>query len=118
MTTDLPNGSSVMATSGPRQASGVRYEPYFDTDLGLKFKVILGSNDNGKAYNLDVQLLAEFSFRHGLTLLDLKGSFRVMTDGISVSTIGRAGNSPVAGYVGMTLNLPPGGPATFNGQFL
>lgn len=117
MTTDLPNGSSVMATSGPRQASGVRYEPYFDTDLGLKFKVILGSNDNGKAYNLDVQLLAEFSFRHGLTLLDLKGSFRVMTDGISVSTIGRAGNSPVAGYVGMTLNLPPGGPATFNGQF-
>ncbi|HRG21712.1 MAG TPA: hypothetical protein PLQ57_11805 [Saprospiraceae bacterium] len=118
MTNDLPSGSTVMAAAGgPRAPSGVRYEPYFDTDLGLKFKVILGSNDNGKAYNLDVQLLAEFSFRHGLTLLDLKGSFRVMTDGISVSTVGRAGNSPVAGYVGMTLNLPPGGPVTFNGQF-
>lgn len=118
MTNDLPSGEAVMAAAGgSRASSGVRYEPYFDTDLGLKFKVILGSNDNGKAYNLDVQLLAEFSFTHGLTLLDLKGSFRVMTDGISVSTIGRQGTSPVAGYVGMTLNMPVGGPVTFNGQF-
>ena len=117
MTTDLPSGSSVLASSGTRAPSGVSYEPHFDTDLGLKFKVILGSNDNGKAYNLDVQLQAEFSFSHGLTLLDLKGSFRVMTDGISVSTIGRQGSSPIAGYVGMTLNSPIGGPTTFNGQF-
>ena len=40
-----------------------------------------------------------------------------MTDGITIATIGREGNSPVAGYLDMELNLPPGAPATFNGQF-
>lgn len=116
MTSTLPAGEDVLRNSGSR--SGVTYEPHFATDLGLKFKVILGSNgDEGRAYNLDVGLQAEFSFTHGLTLLVLEGSFRVMTDGISIATIGREGNSPVAGYLRMELNLPPAESATFNGQF-
>ncbi|MFZ1676269.1 MAG: hypothetical protein WAT91_03295 [Saprospiraceae bacterium] len=118
MTSSLPASTSIAGASSSGRPSGVRYAPNFSNDLGLKFKVILGSNgDEGKAYNLDVGLQAEFSFTHGLTLLAFEGSFRVMTDGISISTIGREGNSPVAGYLGMELNLPPGAPATFNGQF-
>jgi hypothetical protein len=118
-TNALPTGSSVAggAGSGTNAPSGVLYRPDFSNDLGLKFMVILGSNDQGQAYNLDVKLEATFSFHHGLTMLRFEGSFRVMTDGISVRTIGREGNSPVAGYVGMTLNMPPLAPASFNGQF-
>lgn len=109
MTSSLPASTSIAGASSSGRPSGVRYAPNFSNDLGLKFKVILGSNgDEGKAYNLDVGLQAEFSFTHGLTLLAIEGSFRVMTDGISISTIGREGNSPVAGYLGMELNLPPG----------
>lgn len=120
-TNALPTGASVAGTSGSGSGSnppsGVLYRPDFSNDLGLKFMVILGSNDMGQAYNLDVKLEATFSFSHGLTMLRFEGSFRVMTDGISVRTIGREGNSPIAGYVGMTLNMPPLAPTTFNGQF-
>lgn len=118
MTSALPASTSIAGASSGGRPSGVRYAPNFSNDLGLKFKVILGSNgDEGKAYNLDVGLQAEFSFTHGLTLLRFEGSFRVMTDGITIATIGREGNSPVAGYLNMELDLPPGAPATFNGQF-
>lgn len=118
MTSGLPASTAVASGGSTGRPSGVRYRPNFSNDLGLKFKVILGSNgDEGKAYNLDVGLQAEFSFTHGLTLLRFEGSFRVMTDGISIATIGREGNSPVAGYLDMKLNLPPDAPATFNGQF-
>lgn len=116
----LPTGRSVAGASGSGSgaSSGVLYRPDFNTDLGLKFMVILGSNDQGQAYNLDVKLEATFSFAHGLTMIRFEGSFRVMTEGISMETIGREGNaSPIAGYVGMTLNMPPMAPTTFNGQF-
>lgn len=118
MDSPLPSGTAVAAAGAGSRPTGIRYRPDFRNDLGLKFKVILGSNgDEGKAYNLDVGLQAEFSFTHGLTLIRFEGSFRVMTDGISIATIGREGNSPVAGFVGMELNLPPGDAATFHGQF-
>lgn len=113
----LPSGGSIAAASSSSTASGVRYVPDFNNDLGLKFMIILGSNDNGQAYNLDVKLEATFSFAHGLTSLSITGSFRVMTDGISVTTVGREGKSPVAGYVNVSLLLPPGGDATLDGQF-
>lgn len=114
MTSALPSGSEVAAVSAPRRI----YAPDFNTDLGLRFKVILGSNgDEGKAYNLDIGLEATFSFAHGLTRLEITGSFRVMTDGITMATIGREDNSPVAGYVRLTLNMPPMAPATFSGLF-
>jgi len=119
-TGSLPTGASVAGASGAgsSSSSGVLYRPDFRNDLGLKFMVILGSNDQGKAYNLDVKLEATFSFRYGLTMLRFEGSFRVMTDGISITTIGRESrNSPISGYVNMTLDLPPLAPATFNGQF-
>lgn len=117
----LPSGGSVLSggtsSSPPRARESMPYEPHYDTDLGLKFMLVLGSNDNGQAYNLDVTLEASFSFSHGLTMLQLTGSFRVMTDGISVATIGRQGNSPIAGYLRLTINTPPAAPATMNGQF-
>lgn len=119
---NLPKGRDVLATAGAAVGSNRAiprdgYVPDFGTDLGLKFMVVLGSNDQGKAYNLDVTLTATFSFAHGLTMFDFRGSFRVMSDGISVATVGREGRSPVAGYVRMTLNMPPGGPTVLDGCF-
>lgn len=99
------------------KGSGVRYLRDWNTLFGFQFMAILGSNDMGKAYNIDVKIEALFSPSGGMTNLGLTGTFRVMTDGISVATIGREGNSPVAGYVNLNLSMPAGGPVTFNGQF-
>jgi hypothetical protein len=119
---NLPKGGDVLAAAGSPVGSNRAiprdgYVPDFGTDLGLKFMVVLGSNDQGKAYNLDVTLTATFSFAHGLTMFDFRGSFRVMSNGISAATVGREDRSPIAGYVGLTLNMPPGGPTVLDGCF-
>lgn len=124
MVSGLPSGAVVLEDATevagedgePSPKSGVTYEPYFDTDLGIKFMAVLGSNDQGKAYNLDVTIQAEFSFAHGLTYFGFMGSFRAATDGVSVASIGKSDDSPIEGFLKLDLHMPPGDDYTLDGK--
>lgn len=121
----LPSGEAVAAGEGEdgevdddgnaRKKSGVNYSPKHGR-FGLMFTAILGSNDQGKAYNFDVTLKADFSESHGLIHFGFMGSFRAATDGISPQSIRKADNSPVAGFLKIDVNLPLDAPFTVTGN--
>lgn len=116
----LPVAANVL-NSGPNKGSGVAYEPDWNTMLGLQFMAVCGSPkeaDDGKAYNFDATLRAEFSNNWGLTLLQLKGNARVLTKGVSAANIANPMEVPVGGYVEVTFSDPPEGEAFLDGKLL
>ncbi len=111
-----PRVSQVMtsgsgAESAAPTSSGARYTPSFDSMLGLKFMALFGDPNQGKAYNFDVTLEAEFSTSAGLTHMGFTGQVRVITEGISSTE-----NAPIMGFVDIHYYNPPGGDKTLEGS--
>jgi hypothetical protein len=133
----LPNGGGVQAASNSGVAassleegddppafrpmgtgSGVRYENTWNTLFGLKFMVLMGSNDMGKAYNMDVTLAAQFGPGGGLVHFGFRGTFRVMAEnGLDINTIGRFDASPIGGFIDIQMSMPANDDAAFHGAF-
>jgi hypothetical protein len=114
---DTPPGESSFRTYTPDASVHARYRPDHDIALGLRFTVILGSNDMGKAYNLDASLSAVFSESSGLIHIGINGNFRVMSDGISMAALRGESEDPLSGEFGVNLRMPGDGSFTFDGYF-
>ena len=104
-------GPNAESTTAPPK-SGVAYQPNFDTNLGLKFKALFGSTNQGKSYNFDVTLEAAFSHSGGLTNMGFKGNARILSEGITAT------KAPIMGYVDVNYRKPPGGSKTLDGNML
>lgn len=110
----LPSVDRIMAdgdADGANASSGVDYRPHYDTRLGLKFMALFGSDGQGKAYNFDVTLEANFSHSGGLTYMGFKGNVRVFSEGVPSTA-----NTPIMGYVEVNYRKPAGGQKTVDGQ--
>lgn len=117
-------GSSIQSGDDPPPfrpvgtGSGVQYTNSWDHLFGLKFMVLMGSNDMGKAYNFDVTLKADFGTGGSLIHLGFKGTFRVMAEnGLDINTIGRFDSSPLGGFVDIAMSMPANDDAAFHGTF-
>lgn len=106
----LTEANNVTATSSARAAT---YTNNYNTKFGLQITVLIGSNDEGKAYNIAATLGAEFSESGGLSHLFIKGKFKVMSDGISISSLAKPAG--VDGYVSLDLWEPAGDNPIFHG---
>ncbi|HBS11201.1 MAG TPA: hypothetical protein DEO36_01470, partial [Flavobacteriaceae bacterium] len=99
----LPKGSALASsvskqnksTENTVTSSGSKYEPDFDTGLGIKFTSILGSPGGGKVYNFDVTLSGEFNNNGGLHKLGLEGNARILANDEHPFT----GKAPMQAYV-------------------
>ncbi len=113
----VPQVNQVMSSGGSAESTepvttGISYVPSFDTNFGLKFMALFGDPNQGKAYNFDVTLQAQFSASAGLTHMGFTGQIRAVTEGINSIE-----SSPIMGFVDINYYNPPGGDKVLEGSF-
>ncbi len=98
------------AATNPVADSGLDFREHFATDLGLRLGVVLACQGNHSTYNLDVELIAEFS-NGSISRMEFNGDLYALAD------IDQRENAPLTASVSLAYVNNAAG-KVFDGSFV